>query len=137
MQRAQRYSARTIVAALVLVMAGSLAGKSETGRLTGQVSDPSGRPVPGAAVTLIRSASPPRTVKSDVSGQYQFRNVDASNYTVQADARGVARFEVSGVEIAGGQLQSLNAERKPEFASIWPVDIPDRQRSTARPATAF
>src|SRR5262245_23922314 len=108
MQRARRYSAGIAGAVLLLVPAGGLIGQTATGRLTGQISDPSGRPVPGATVTLVRNSSPNRKAKSDVTGQYEFGNVEPGKYSVQAEARGFAHFEVSRVEITAGQSQSLN-----------------------------
>jgi Carboxypeptidase regulatory-like domain len=96
--------------AVVLVLA-SLAWASpaaaQTASLQGQVTDPSGAVVPGAAISLTGGAQPLQT-KSAGDGQYAFHALAAGSYTVTVTAKGFAQFTQSDISLAGGQAKQLN-----------------------------
>jgi hypothetical protein len=100
---------RVVMLALGTALAvGVLEGQPATGRLSGQITDPSGRVIPGATVVLLKGSAPYRTTRSDVTGQYQFRNVEPGKYSVQAEARGFTRYQLADYELTGGRAQALN-----------------------------
>jgi hypothetical protein len=77
------------------------------GSLRGQVSDPSGAVVPGAAVTLMQGS----TVLNGQSGNdgvYLFKAVPLGSYTLSVQANGFATFSKPGIVIAAGQARQLN-----------------------------
>ncbi len=80
---------------------------AQTAALHGQVQDPSGAVVPGAAILLTNGAQTLQT-KSSADGQYAFRVLAPGVYTVTAAAKGFAPFTVSGISLAAGQAKELN-----------------------------
>ena len=77
------------------------------GSLRGQVLDPSGAVVPGAAVTLIQG-SIVLNVQSGNDGVYLFKAVPSGSYTLTVQANGFATFSKPGIVIAAGQARQLN-----------------------------
>ena len=67
------------------------------GTITGQVTDPLGTPISGAAVTLAREgdASPTETV-SDADGRFAFVNVAAGSFRVTISALGFEAATLAG-----------------------------------------
>ena len=76
--------------------------------IRGQVTDPSGKSIPDAVVSLTNGRGASRSVKSDVQGQYQVRNVDPGTYTVRASAKGFAPAERPDYQVANGPAQVLD-----------------------------
>jgi len=86
----------------------SLAIAQSPGSLHGQVLDPSGAVVPGAAVTLTQGSNS-FSAQSSRDGAYTFSAVPAGSYTLGVDAEGFASFSKSNVQIVAGRAQQLNA----------------------------
>ena len=80
---------------------------AQTGTLHGQVTDPSGAVVPGAAISLTGGAHPLQT-KSGADGQYAFRSVAPGSYTVSVTAKGFAPLTIPSITLAAGQAKQLN-----------------------------
>jgi hypothetical protein len=78
-----------------------------TGSLHGQVSDPSGAVVPGAAVTLTQGPTV-LSVRSGNDGVYFFKAVPTGSYTLTVEAEGFALFSKTSVLIVPGQARQLN-----------------------------
>lgn len=76
--------------------------------IRGQVTDPSGKSIPDAIVSLTNGQGASRGVKSDVQGQYELRNVDPGTYTVRASAKGFAPAERPDYQVANGPAQVLD-----------------------------
>src|SRR5215471_6349350 len=91
----------------LLVFAGAVPAQSPAGRLHGQITDPSGAVIPGAAISLKNSSGLSTPAKSDGVGNYDIKNLAPGKYTVSVSAKGF-RTLTSTVEIAGGQEKSLN-----------------------------
>jgi hypothetical protein len=99
------------VLAVVFVLCATIGptwSQAGLGSIRGQVTDPSGRSIPDAAVSLINEQNSTRTAKTDLQGQYQLRNISQGTYTVRVSAKGFAPAEKSGVEIASGSPQVLD-----------------------------
>jgi outer membrane receptor protein involved in Fe transport len=86
---------RVVFSLLILaVLAGSLAAQTETGQITGTITDPTGAAVPGVRIT-VRSAGTGavRTVESSADGTYTVTNLLPAEYTVTVDATGFVKVE--------------------------------------------
>ena len=94
-----------LILAAALFPAWSQAGSGSVG---GRVTDPSGRGVPDASVSLTSERGVLRSVRSDVQGQYQLRNMDPGRYAIRISAKGFAPIERTGYEIIAGPLQALD-----------------------------
>ena len=97
-------------AAVLMLATGLVPASSQTGSgsVSGQVTDPSGRSIPDASVSLTGERGPSRSVKSDVRGQYQLRGINPGTYTMRATAKGFAAAERVGYEVKGGPAQVLD-----------------------------
>src|SRR5262245_35629556 len=61
----------------------------DTTTLSGTVSDPQGKVIPGASITLSNSATGvSRTAKSSDDGSYLITQIQPGNYTVRVEATG-------------------------------------------------
>ena len=96
--------------ATILLVAGLFPVWSQAGlgSIIGQVTDPSGKSVPDASVSLTGEGGPSRNVKSDVRGQYQVRGVNPGTYTIRVSAKGFALAERVGFEVKAGPVQVVD-----------------------------
>src|ERR1700674_2255027 len=94
-------------AGVLMLAAGFVPAWSQagSGSVRGQVTDPSGRSIPDASVSLTGERGTSRSVKSDVQGQYQVRNINPGTYTIRASAKGFAPAEQAGYEVTAGAAQ--------------------------------
>ncbi len=94
--------------AIVISFAGiPLSAQTDTGRLHGQVTDPSGAVIPGAQVTVTLPGSGPQSATTDNGGAFQIGNLLAGKYSVAATAKGFSAFSKDGVDIAAGKTSEL------------------------------
>src|SRR5450759_2039949 len=105
MRTSGRVRAAVLMLATGLVPAWSQTG---SGSVSGQVTDPSGKSIPDASVSLTGERGSSRSVKSDVRGQYQLRGINPGTYTIRATAKGFAAAERVGYEVKGGPAQVLD-----------------------------
>ncbi len=99
---------KVLLVLLVLALAfPSMVVAQSGGSLRGQVSDPSGAVVPGAAVTLTQG-SIVLNGQSGNDGVYLFKAVPSGSYTLTVQAEGFATFSKPGIVIAAGQARQLN-----------------------------
>lgn len=94
---------------LLAVLAVPLQGlfAQATGSLRGEVQDPSGAVVPGAAVTLTEGGQTAQD-QSRQDGSYSFSGMPAGTYTLGVRAQGFAPFSQEGVAIVAGQMREMN-----------------------------
>jgi hypothetical protein len=78
-----------------------------TGSLRGQVLDPSGAVVPGAAVTLTEGPAV-LNVQSGNDGVYTFKSIPPGSYTLTVQANGFADLSKTGIVVAPGQTRQQN-----------------------------
>jgi outer membrane cobalamin receptor len=78
----------------------------QAGALKGTVLDPSGRPVPQAHVTLLRSLAVVDQQQTDSQGVFKFAPLADGKYTLAVDAPGLASPQAE-VEIYGAKIQTL------------------------------
>src|SRR6266481_5306660 len=97
-----------IAAGVAALFAWSLAAQGTAGSLKGQVTDPSGRVVPDATITLSGGPGGSKSTKSDIQGQYQLRNLPAGPHTVRVTAKGFAPFQLLKYDVVAGQAHVLD-----------------------------
>jgi len=73
----------------MLLCAATTWGQTGTSGINGTVSDPQGKPIPGAKVTLTNVATnAARTMKSTDTGAYVFDLITPGAYRIDVEARG-------------------------------------------------
>jgi hypothetical protein len=100
---------RTIVLVFaVLALSLSLIAQTETGQISGTVTDPSGAIVPNAKVTVTNvGTGQARTANSSSSGQYAFTNLQPGSYSVKVAATGFADFQ-QRVDVVVGSRSTVD-----------------------------
>jgi carboxypeptidase family protein len=78
--------------------------------LSGQVKDQSGLPIPAVTVTVTGPGGAALVAQTNEEGRYVFRNLPAGTYTVQVELKGFATFEKTGVVVAPGKPQVVDAQ---------------------------
>src|SRR5262245_14805059 len=94
---------------VTLVPSAMFAQSAGTGTVAGTVTDPSGRAVVGATVTMSDiTTNTARTATTNETGRYIFANVEPGTYNVTINATGfrVAKFANEVVKVS--TLLSLN-----------------------------
>ncbi len=82
-----------ILSLVVLLVCGQLFGQTETGQISGTVTDPSGAVVPNANVTVTNlGTGAVRRVTSSNNGYYAVTNLQPGNYEVKVEAPGFKEF---------------------------------------------
>src|SRR5205085_9336133 len=85
-----------------------LLAQTETGRVTGTVTDPSGLVTPGATITLTSTTTGAfRTTTSDAGGRYVIANVPPGTYTLKVELSGFAT-QTQNVVVSVGSAVSLD-----------------------------
>jgi hypothetical protein len=102
------HSAIFIFAAILFVFdASAYAQAPSTGTLRGQVTDPSGATVAGAAVLLTAADGKSANFQSNKDGGYEATGLAPGNYTVKVVAEGFGVFTAMNVAVKAGQVQTL------------------------------
>jgi len=97
------------IALLTWVLATALAhAQTGTGSLHGSVTDPSGAAIVGADVQLTASDGTSLSTKTGKDGTYQFKGVAPGSYSLKAQSKGFALYEVDGIQISAGQAQKAD-----------------------------
>jgi hypothetical protein len=113
----------TIVRFLAVAAAGFFGGlmpvwaQGGSGTIRGQVTDPAGGSIPGAAVSANNGHGTSRSATADVRGEFVLANLPAGAYTVRVSAKGFALAERSDVAVGSG------AARKRLSLRIWVLGI--------------
>jgi tetratricopeptide (TPR) repeat protein len=96
---------RVILAAALLVLAGSAHAQAQVIRVAGTVRDDAGRPIRGAAITAENpDQTPPRlTATSNDKGQFGFIGVRRGLWTISVEAPGFGSLQFPRQVAAGRQ----------------------------------
>jgi hypothetical protein len=95
-------------ALMLLLLIGSVAAQSTTGRIIGTVADPAGV-VPGATIVVTDTKTGrERTVVSSDDGTFTVPQLEFGTYTVRITSTGRKAFLVQDVKIDAGRDYSLN-----------------------------
>jgi hypothetical protein len=98
-------SAQTSSTQPVSTQAPSAPGKP--GRLHGEVIDPTGAVIPGAAITLKNDAGQTFSAKSDGIGSYTVKDLPAGKYNISVSEKGFAPY-LQEVQVIAGADQKMN-----------------------------
>jgi len=82
---------------------------SESGTITGTVLDVSGKPIPGAGVTVRNESSgQPRNLVSDAEGKFSVSGLPAGTYMLEASAPSFAMSRRKGVKLAENGTENIS-----------------------------
>ena len=104
---------RILIAGLTLLLAAPAAlAQTQTGSITGTVTDTSGALLPGVTVTLTsdRLIGGPQTQVSDASGVYRFDRLVPGSYHVKFELQGFRVVERPDVRISAGFVATINGK---------------------------
>src|SRR6266508_2766650 len=94
----------TSLSAVTMLLAIAVFAQSNTGSITGVVTDPNGAVVPNAAVTVTnQGTNEKRTVQSDGEGRYEVPGLSNGVYTVESTAKGFQATSVKDLRLAVGE----------------------------------
>lgn len=81
------------------------------GTIRGKVTDPNAAVVPGAAVKLVDAAkgSEIRSVVTNNDGEYQFVEIEPSNYYIVVSAPGFAEYRINDIKVEPNRNLTLDA----------------------------
>ncbi len=96
---------------VVGMFSASLRAQSDTGSITGRVSDPSGAAVPGANVTAIHvETGRHTTVITTSAGLYAFPTLPVGHYEITVEHGGFKKFVHSGIDVRLGLAETINVQ---------------------------
>jgi hypothetical protein len=102
------------LAFLAVIASPWLSAQSDTGRITGTITDATGSVVSNAPVTVKNEKTDEvRKATTNDQGIYIVPQLGAATYTVTAEATGMAPAEFSGVSLQVGQERTLNIKVQP------------------------
>ena len=91
-----------------------LPAQSTFGTILGTVKDSSGALVAGAQVTLINSGiAATRTMPTDGSGNFAFKNLDAGNYALSVTAPGFQQESVTEIPLTAREIRRVDVTLRP------------------------
>jgi hypothetical protein len=101
---------RLLTVGFFLLFSGLMPGWSQAGpgSIRGQVTDPDGRSIPGAVVSLSNGRGRARSATTDVHGEYRLADLPPGAYTVRVSAKGFAAAERQAVQITSAAAQVLD-----------------------------
>src|ERR1035441_9036928 len=101
---------------VMAVMVSSAFAQSETGTITGTVTDPTGAVVPNAKIIVTGATTGSvRTITTNASGSYTITNLQPAEYTVTAEVAGFATLQQAVIVTVGGRVGldlQLQGDRK-------------------------
>ncbi|HWW74892.1 MAG TPA: carboxypeptidase-like regulatory domain-containing protein, partial [Pyrinomonadaceae bacterium] len=98
-------------------------GQTSRGTVSGNVTDPNGAVVAGAAVTLTNTqTNVSRTATTNDEGAYRFDAVELGTYTVKVAAGGFGELAKTNVEVLANQIATVDAQLQPGGQNIT-VDV--------------
>jgi hypothetical protein len=106
-----KYVSHRLAAILLLLAAAECLVAAPIGAIKGYVRDPSGAPIPNAAITLQNEKTGVITKGiSDATGLYQFLDLNPSTYTVSAEAKGFRQTLIAHVVVLVDQIVPVDVQ---------------------------
>jgi Carboxypeptidase regulatory-like domain len=88
----------------------SLLAQGHGPALSGEVKDQSGLPIPAVTVSVTGPGGAALVAQTNEEGKYVFRNLPAGTYSVRIELKGFSTFEKTGIVIAPGKPQVVDAQ---------------------------
>jgi hypothetical protein len=124
----RRVALRLLLACCMLALAvGRLAAQSTFGAILGTVRDLSGALLPGAQVILVNTGTAAtRTMATDASGNYAFKNIDVGVYALTITAPGFEKESLPEIALTARDTRRMDATLKPgaETQTVIVIDDP-------------
>jgi hypothetical protein len=96
---------------MMLLLLGSALAVAQKGRISGQVTDPEGKAITGAAVHVVAAdGSLQRDAKTDASGMYAVAGLPAGSYMVVVEAEGFDTKTSDPLALTDGQELTFNQQ---------------------------
>jgi Carboxypeptidase regulatory-like domain len=103
---------------LLAILMTLLLAQTDQARIVGTITDTTGAVVPGTTITVKNEkTSQKRQITVDDEGRDIVTQLLPADYTVTAEAPGMANSEYSGVNLQVGQERTLNIALKPAAVS--------------------
>jgi len=94
----------SLIPAIIFLLALTAFGQSNTGTITGVVTDQNGAVVPNATVTITnQGTNEKRTAQADAEGRYEVPSLPTGIYSVEASASGFKAATVKDLRLAVGE----------------------------------
>ncbi|HJQ22812.1 MAG TPA: carboxypeptidase-like regulatory domain-containing protein [Blastocatellia bacterium] len=107
----QRIDQLLVLALVFIMVAGTIVRAQDTSGLTGQVTDPAGKVIPGAIVTLTNTGTGvTRTAKTSDDGNYSFNQMPPGTYTLRVEAKGFKTTEQADVQLLVATPKVINLQ---------------------------
>ena len=120
---------------IVFMLAISLAAQSNTGSITGVVTDPNGAVVPNATVTVTnQGTNEARTVQTDADGRYEVPSLSNGVYTIEASGTGFTATSVKDLRLAVGEKARADIAMSAGGVSAV-VEVVDQTRTDTETST--
>src|SRR5918993_4803761 len=85
---------------VAFILSAGVFAQSNTGSITGVVSDPNGAVVPNATVTVTnQGTNEKRTVQADGEGRYEVPSLPTGTYTIETTATGFKTTSVKDLRL--------------------------------------
>lgn len=106
-----------IVAALLLLSAGTALAQYQSGDVHGIVTDDSGGPLPGVRVTLTGNGAP-KDQFTNTEGQFRFLGLSPGAYELRAELDGFGVLEYPNVRVGVGRNTSIEFALSPAVEEV-------------------
>jgi hypothetical protein len=96
-----------LAVSIIAMFANPILAQAPTGRLQGQIIDPTGAVIPGASITVKNSSGLAIAATSGGAGEYELRGLAPGKYTIAVTAKGFAPA-TQEVEVIAGQMKKAD-----------------------------
>lgn len=121
--------------AIAILFAVGVFGQSNTGSITGVVTDQNGAVVPSATVTITnQGTNEKRTVQADGEGRYDVPSLPTGVYTIEASGSGFSATSVKDLRLAVGERARTDVTLSAAGVAVV-VEVVDQTRTDTETST--
>ncbi len=121
--------------AVAFIMSAAVFAQSNTGSITGVVTDPNGAVVPAATVTVTnQGTNEKRTAQADGEGRYEILSLPTGTYTIEASSTGFQATSLKDLRLAVGEKARADVALTASGVSAI-VEVIDQTRTDTETAT--
>jgi len=120
---------------VAFIFSAAVFAQSNTGSITGVVTDPAGAVVPNATVTVTnQGTNEKRTVQADAEGRYEVLSLPGGAYTIEASSTGFQATSLKDLRLAVGDKARADVALTAAGVSAV-VEVIDQTRTDTETAT--